>query len=100
MRKKNFFAGPSVLPVEVLEEIRDQIVDYEGQGLSMIEASHRGGMFEDMYDECLLKFRKLLAFYRNIAPEKGWTRYSEVNLKYKGQIVCKLNNTPLKIKES
>ena len=46
------------------------------------------------------KFRKLLAFYRNIAPEKGWTRYSEVNLKYKGQIVCKLNNTPLKIKES
>lgn len=51
-------------------------------------------------DDIELKFRKLLAFYRNIAPEKGWTRYSEVNLKYKGQIVCKLNNTPLKIKES
>lgn len=60
MRKKNFFAGPSVLPVEVLETLREQIADYEGQGLSMIEASHRGGMFEEMYDECLLKFRKLL----------------------------------------
>ena len=60
MRKKNFFAGPSVLPVEVLEEIRDNIVDYKGQGLSMIEASHRGGMFEEMYDECLGLFSELL----------------------------------------
>ncbi len=60
MRKKNFFAGPSVLPLEVLEEIRDQIVDYNGEGLSMIEASHRGGMFEEMYDECLATFRRLL----------------------------------------
>ena len=60
MRKRNFFAGPSVLPVEVLEEIRDNIVDYQGQGLSMIEASHRGGMFEEMYDQCLDLFRTLL----------------------------------------
>ncbi len=60
MRKKNYFAGPSVLPVEVLETIRDNIVDYKGQGLSMIEASHRGGMFEEMYDECLALFRELL----------------------------------------
>ena len=61
MRKKNYFAGPSVLPVEVLEEMRDNIVDYEGKGLSIIEASHRGGMFEEMYDSCLSSFRELLA---------------------------------------
>ena len=60
MRKKNYFAGPSVLPLEVLEQIRDNIVDYRGEGLSMIEASHRGGMFEEMYDECLASFRRLL----------------------------------------
>ncbi len=36
------------------------------------------------------KFNKLYTFYKNIAPEKGWERYSEVNLKYNGQIVCKL----------
>ncbi len=60
MRKKNYFAGPSVLPVEVLEELRDQLCDYEGNGLSMIEASHRGGMFEAMYDECLSSMRRLL----------------------------------------
>ena len=61
MRKKNYFAGPSVLPVEVLEEMRDNIVDYEGKGLSIIEASHRGGLFEEMYDSCLSSFRELLA---------------------------------------
>ncbi|AEV27991.1 phosphoserine aminotransferase [Sphaerochaeta pleomorpha str. Grapes] len=59
-RKKNFFAGPSVLPMEVLEQMRDQMVEYNGQGLSMVEASHRGGLFEDMYDECLATFKELL----------------------------------------
>ena len=61
MRKMNFFAGPSVLPLEVLEELKNNIADYKGKGLSMIEASHRGGMFEEMYDECLADFRKLLS---------------------------------------
>ena len=46
MRKKNYFAGPSVLPVEVLEEMRENIVDYEGKGLSIIEASHDLGANE------------------------------------------------------
>lgn len=59
-RKKNYFAGPSVMPMEVLEQLRDQMVEYNNQGLSMIEASHRGGMFEDMYDECLALFKELL----------------------------------------
>lgn len=61
MRKKNYFAGPSVLPVEVLEEMRENIVDYEGKGLSIIEASHRGGLFEEMYDSCLSTFHELLS---------------------------------------
>ena len=59
-RKKNFFAGPSVLPIEVLEQMRDQMMEYDNQGLSMVEASHRGGVFETMYDECLVLFRELL----------------------------------------
>ena len=61
MRKMNFFAGPSTMPLEVLEEMQRNIVDYEGKGLSIIEASHRGGMFEEMYDSCLADFRKLLS---------------------------------------
>ncbi len=58
-RKKIFFAGPCVLPMEVLEEMRDNIVDYHGNGVSMIETSHRGSMFEDMYHECLMNIREL-----------------------------------------
>ncbi len=64
-RKLNFFAGPSTLPVEVLEEVQRQIVDYNGKGLSMIEASHRGGMFEDMYNSCLADLREVMAIPEN-----------------------------------
>ncbi len=64
-RKMNFFAGPSTMPVEVLETLEKDFVDYKGKGLSMIEASHRGGMFEEMYDECLADFRKLLNIPEN-----------------------------------
>ena len=39
------------------------------------------------------KFSKLLAFYKNIAPHEGWDKYSQVNLKYNGQIVCKLKKS-------
>ncbi|PKL20627.1 MAG: 3-phosphoserine/phosphohydroxythreonine transaminase [Spirochaetae bacterium HGW-Spirochaetae-4] len=59
-RKKNFFAGPSVLPAEVLQQIHDDLLDYKGAGLSMIEASHRGQPFEDMYHECLSLLRELM----------------------------------------
>ena len=59
-RKKNFFAGPSVLPLEVLQELHDQLLDYEGAGLSMIEASHRGQPFEQMYHDCLALIRELM----------------------------------------
>ncbi len=59
-RKKNFFAGPSTLPVEVLEQLHEDIMDYKGQGLSMIEASHRGQPFEGMYEEALSLLREML----------------------------------------
>ena len=59
-RKKNFFAGPSVLPLEVLKQVQEELVDYKGNGLSMIETSHRGGMFEEMYDETLALFKRLI----------------------------------------
>lgn len=66
-RKKNFFAGPSVLPMEVLQELQAQLLDYNGNGLSMIEASHRGQPFEDMYNECLALVKELLEIPDNYA---------------------------------
>ena len=59
-RKFNFYAGPSTLPVPVLEKIRDEMVDTQGQGLSMIETSHRGGMYENMHNETIELLRSLL----------------------------------------
>jgi cell division protein FtsQ len=34
------------------------------------------------------KFRKLMVFYKEILPQKGWTRYERVNLKYEGQVIA------------
>ena len=44
-RKYNFSAGPCTLPLEVLEAARDEFVDYQGAGMSLIEMSHRGKHF-------------------------------------------------------
>jgi phosphoserine aminotransferase len=59
-RKYNFFAGPSVLPIEVLDTLEKEIKDYKGNGQSMIETSHRGAMFSEMYAEAQSLFRELL----------------------------------------
>jgi len=59
-RKYNFFAGPSTLPLPVLEQLRAEIVATQGKGLSMIEASHRGGMYEAMHNETIELLRGLL----------------------------------------
>ncbi len=34
------------------------------------------------------KFRKLLVFYKEVLPQKGWTKYERVNLKYEGQVIA------------
>lgn len=64
-RKKNFFAGPSVLPYEVLEQLQQQIVDFNDHGLSIIEASHRDQPFTDMYYECLSLIREIMEIPEN-----------------------------------
>jgi phosphoserine aminotransferase len=60
-RKYNFFPGPSTLPLSVLEQLKAEIVDTQGKGLSMIEASHRGGMYEAVHNEAIELLRDLLA---------------------------------------
>ena len=60
MRKINFYAGPSTLPLEVLEELKDEIADYHGEGLSMIETSHRSPMYDKIHNETVELFHKLL----------------------------------------
>jgi len=64
-RKKNFFAGPSVLPIEVLEEMQSQIFEYDNNGFSIVEASHRGAAFDTLYHDCLGLMRELLSIPDN-----------------------------------
>jgi cell division protein FtsQ len=35
-----------------------------------------------------VKFRKLMVFYKEILPQRGWTKYERVNLEYEGQVVA------------
>ncbi len=65
MRAHNFFAGPSTLPVEVLEELKAQIADYNGKGFSLIEASHRGADFATVYEETQSLMREILGIPEN-----------------------------------
>lgn len=50
-RAHNFFAGPAVLPVSVLEETRDAVMDFNSIGVSIMEISHRDKAFEKVIQE-------------------------------------------------
>jgi phosphoserine aminotransferase len=60
MRKHNFYAGPSTLPLPVLEELQRTIVDYHGMGLSIIETSHRSSEYDDVHESAMGGLRALL----------------------------------------
>lgn len=53
MRAHNFGAGPCTLPLEVLEEVRAEFLDFAGTGMSLIEMSHRSPEYEYVHDEAL-----------------------------------------------
>lgn len=61
MRVYNFSAGPSMLPLEVLEEAGKNIADYNGSGMSVMEMSHRSKWYEEINNECLSLIRELMA---------------------------------------
>ena len=57
----NFSAGPSMLPLEVLERAGKEILNYQGSGMSVMEMSHRSKVFQKIFDETKAKFKKLMA---------------------------------------
>lgn len=57
----NFSAGPSTLPLPVLEEVRDELVDYQGSGMSLLEMSHRGDHFDAVHTETMRLAREVFA---------------------------------------
>jgi phosphoserine aminotransferase len=59
VRVFNFCAGPCTLPLAVLEEVADELVDFRGSGMAVIEMSHRSPEYEDVHDEALERFRQV-----------------------------------------
>ncbi|HKL26811.1 MAG TPA: 3-phosphoserine/phosphohydroxythreonine transaminase [Desulfuromonadales bacterium] len=55
----NFGAGPAMLPVPVMEQIRDEFLDFQGMGVSIIEISHRAKQFEKVLLDAQERFRQL-----------------------------------------
>jgi len=56
----NFAAGPSTLPLPALEEAAAKLVDYEGAGMSLIEMSHRGKIYDAIHNETVTLLRNIL----------------------------------------
>lgn len=48
----NFGAGPAMLPIPVMQKIRDEFLDYRGMGVSVIEISHRSKEFDEIINRC------------------------------------------------
>ena len=57
-RVYNFSAGPAVLPEEVLREAADEMLDYKGTGMSVMEMSHRSAAFKGIIDEAEADLRE------------------------------------------
>lgn len=60
-RAFNFNAGPAAMPLPVLEKMRDEMLDYAGTGMSVMELSHRSADFEAINDKTEKSLRRLLA---------------------------------------
>lgn len=57
----NFCAGPAMLPLPVLEKARDELLDYNGLGMSVMEISHRSTAFDEVADRTDACLRRLLS---------------------------------------
>ncbi len=56
----NFSAGPAILPQEVLVQAQEELLDFQGSGISLLESSHRGAEYIAVQEEAEANLRKLL----------------------------------------
>jgi phosphoserine aminotransferase len=70
----NFSAGPAVLPKEVLRQVADELPDWQGSGMSVMEMSHRGPEFMSIHAQAVADLRELMhipANYRVLFMQGG-----------------------------
>ncbi len=66
MTTYNFAAGPAMLPVEVIAQIKADLPDYKGSGMSVMEISHRSPLYMDLYEETKADMLEIMG----LDPEK------------------------------
>src|SRR5512134_3435176 len=59
-RAMNFNAGPAALPLAALERAREELLDFQGSGMSIMEHSHRGKEYEAVHNEAISLLTRLL----------------------------------------
>ncbi|MBM4063310.1 MAG: 3-phosphoserine/phosphohydroxythreonine transaminase [Planctomycetes bacterium] len=64
-RVVNFYAGPAGLPLPALERTRDELLDFAGTGMSVMEISHRSKEYEAVHDEAIALVRELMGLPAN-----------------------------------
>jgi phosphoserine aminotransferase len=64
-RKYNFYAGPATLPLPVLTQIKEEMEDFHGIGMSLIETSHRSKTYDGVHNEAIALLRELLGIPAN-----------------------------------
>jgi len=80
----NFCAGPATLPLPVLEKARDELLDYQGLGMSVMEISHRSAAFDELAEGTEACLRRLLSISDDYAvlflAGGATTQFSQVPL--------------------
>lgn len=59
-RVHNFNPGPAAIPLAALERARDELIDFAGSGMSILEHSHRGKVYDAVHEEALGLVRRLI----------------------------------------
>ena len=92
-RTYNFSAGPAMMPEPVLEEIRDEMLNYRGSGMSVMEMSHRSKVYQQIIDEAEQDLRDLMGIpdnYKVLFIQGGATlQFSMIPMNLmKGGVAC------------
>lgn len=61
----NFNAGPSALPLTVLEKAQEELINFRGTGMSIMELSHRSKSYEDVHNQAIERLKKLYSIPEN-----------------------------------
>ena len=68
----NFSAGPATLPETVLEQVRDELLDYKGTGMSIMESSHRGKAYDAVHQQAVENYSRLLGLSDDYSVFDSW----------------------------